>query len=123
MAVNQITGEIVDDEIHDFSNEIAKVEVNALITDEVVEMMENYMIAKATYDNWVAAHDQQIMEIMKASGTKTIKTKYVTITYVSPTTRKSLDSKKLKEEHPDLYDEFLKESPVKESLRIKMRED
>lgn len=122
MAVNKITGEIVDDDISKFTNEIANLEVNALITDDVLDMMERYSIAKAAYDSWIDAHDQQIMDIMKASGTKSIKTEYVTITYVAPTVRKSLDSKKLKEDCPDIYDKYLKESPVKESLRIKMKE-
>lgn len=123
MAINKITGEIVDDEENQFATDIAKVEINALISDEVYDIIEQYMIAKAQYDNWVAQHDQAIMDIMKSAGVKTIKTDYITLSYVSPSVRKTLDSKRLKEEHPDIYEEYLKESSVKESLRIKMRED
>lgn len=123
MVINTITGELVDEETNRFTNEIAKVEVNALLTDEVYDMIEQYMIAKATYDNWVAQHDEAIMNIMKSAGVKTLKTDYITLSYVSPSVRKTLDAKRLKEEHPDIYEEYLKETEVKESLRIKLRED
>ena len=45
----------------------------------------------------------------------------VLITRVAATTREALDSKALKESHPDIYAQFLKTSPVKESLKITVR--
>ena len=38
-------------------------------------------------------------------------------TYVGPSKRKSVDTKKLKEEHPDIYAKCLKTSQVKSSIR------
>lgn len=122
MAINKITGEIVDNDTNELMNDIVKAEVGALITDDVVDMIEKYMMAKAAYDNWVAQHDDQIMNVMKEAGVKTIKTDYVTLSYVAPSVRKSVDTKKLKDEHPDIYEACLKETQVKESLRIKMKE-
>lgn len=40
------------------------------------------------------------------------------LTYVSPTTRNSIDSKKLKEEEPELVKKYTKISQVKASVRI-----
>ena len=123
MTINEITGEIMDDKEAEFRNELAEVEINALITDEFIDMMEQYEIAKANYDRWVAEHDKAIMNLLKESGTKTIKTPYVTITYVSPSVRQSVDTKKLKAVYREAYEDCLRETKVKESLRIKMRED
>jgi hypothetical protein len=40
------------------------------------------------------------------------------LTYVSPTTRSTIDSKKLKEEEPELVKKYTKVSNVKASVRI-----
>ena len=45
----------------------------------------------------------------------------VLIIRVAATTREALDGKALKESHPDIYAQFLKTSPVKESLKITVR--
>lgn len=44
----------------------------------------------------------------------------MTISYVAPTYRETFDSKKFKAENPDMYDEYVKFSPVKSSIRIKL---
>ena len=42
------------------------------------------------------------------------------ISYIAPTERETLDSKRLREEQPDIYDEYIKFTPVKSSIRIKL---
>ena len=42
----------------------------------------------------------------------------VKLTYVGPTTRTSIDTKKLKEEEPEIAKKFMKTSEVKASVRI-----
>lgn len=42
----------------------------------------------------------------------------ISFTYVAPSKRKSVDTKKLQEEEPEIYKKFLKESNVKSSIRI-----
>ena len=44
----------------------------------------------------------------------------MTITYIAPTYRETFDSKKFKVDNPDVYDEYVKMSPVKSSIRIKL---
>lgn len=46
----------------------------------------------------------------------------LSIAYVAGTVREQFDSKRLKAENPDLYDEYIKFSPVKSSIRIKVKE-
>lgn len=59
---------------------------------------------------------------MEARGILKIEdeTNGMTISYVAPTTRETFDSKKFKADNPDMYDEYVKLSPVKSSIRIKL---
>lgn len=41
-------------------------------------------------------------------------------TYVGPSKRKSVDTKKLKEEYPEIYKKLIKESDVASSIRTKI---
>lgn len=62
-----------------------------------------------------------LLELMKANGVKKFENEFIRLTYKEPTTRTSIDSKKLKEEMPDVFDKFKKESEVKESILIKIK--
>jgi len=62
-----------------------------------------------------------LLEIMKAHNVKKYEGDLIMLTYVAPSTRTSIDSKKLKEELPDIYEQFSKTSDVKESLRITIK--
>ena len=42
------------------------------------------------------------------------------ISYIAPTERETLDSKRLREEKPETYDEYINFTPVKSSIRIKV---
>lgn len=44
----------------------------------------------------------------------------LSFTYIEPTTRLAVDSTRLKKEQPEVYSAYLKESQVKESLRINL---
>lgn len=62
-----------------------------------------------------------ILEEMESKNILSIKTDDMTISYVAPSDRETFDSKKLREDKPDLYDEYVKISPVKSSIRIKLK--
>ncbi len=66
---------------------------------------------------------QVFMQKMKENNIKSFDLGEIKITYIEPTTRKSFDSKKFEAEHKELYGQYLKESPVKESLRITVRRE
>lgn len=56
---------------------------------------------------------------MEENDIKKIDTGDLVITRVLPTTRLSVDSTRLKKEKPDIYEQYLKESTIKGSIRIK----
>lgn len=62
-----------------------------------------------------------ILEEMETKGIIKLNTDVLSITYVAPTERESLDSKKLREELPDIYDTYINIKPVKSSIRIKLK--
>lgn len=63
-----------------------------------------------------------LMAEMEERGIIKIDTPELLITYVPETQRESFDSKTFRADFPELYDDYVKMSPVKPSLRIKVRE-
>lgn len=63
-----------------------------------------------------------IISLMRSHNVKKWEpTPNLAFTYIDPTTRTSIDSARLKKEQPEIYQAYLKESQVKESLRISIK--
>lgn len=65
--------------------------------------------------------NEAILKAMEAENILKIETDELTVSYIAPTDRESLDSKALRAELPDIYDAYVKMSPVKASIRIRVR--
>lgn len=65
---------------------------------------------------------EQLKSAMENVGLKKFENDYIAITYVDSTTKKTVDSAKLKEKYFDIYEECIKVSNVKSSIRIKIKE-
>ena len=63
--------------------------------------------------------NEVVLEYMRANGDKSYKTDNISITRVMETTKKTFDSKKFKEDYPELFEKYQKESVTKEHLLIK----
>lgn len=103
-------------------NELIKVENGnvALVEDAVrtiVEIENMIKGLKAKKDEYTAT----LLEAMEANDIKKFDNEKLTITYIAPSDRETFDSKKFKEEHQDLYDEYVSMSKVKSSIRIKVK--
>lgn len=118
--INKITGEILTEEEEKTNNMIANVEVNGIITEEVADMFEQFAIMQHRIENWEYENKSKIIEIMKATGTKSIHTDYLDLTYIAPSVSKIVDTEKMKAD--GIYENYLKDSNRKESLRIKYKE-
>ena len=62
-----------------------------------------------------------ILKEMEDKNVIKVDTPDIAITYVAETYKETFDSKLFKEQNPDLYDAYVKISPVKASLRIKVK--
>lgn len=86
-------------------------------TNKIAELERTITELKKIQDDVKKA----IIEEMEQKGVVKLDNDVVTITYIAPTDRETFDSKKFKEEQPDMYDEYVKISPVKASVRIKVK--
>ena len=55
---------------------------------------------------------------MEKNGVKTVDRNKLKITYVAPSTRVSVDSKKLQEKEPEIYKKYVKTTTVAGSIKI-----
>ena len=65
---------------------------------------------------------EMLIAKMEETGVKSIDNDYFKITYVAPSQRETIDSARLKREHPDLAVEYTKTSLVKASVRITLKD-
>ena len=65
---------------------------------------------------------EQIKNSMEQNNIKKYENDFIAITYVAPTTKVVVDSKKLKENYIDIYNECSKTSNVKSSIRISIKD-
>lgn len=64
---------------------------------------------------------QALLEEMRSRGIVKLETDDLTIAYIAPTDRESFDSKRFRAENPNLYDEYVTFTRVKDSIRIKLK--
>ena len=103
---------------------------------ELIKIENGISLLDADTSNKIAEFERQIKLIkeaedalkeaikaeMEAKGILKVQDEIngMTITYIAPTFRETFDSKKFKADKPDMYDEYVKFSPVKSSIRIKL---
>ena len=62
-----------------------------------------------------------ILKEMEAKGIIKIETDSILINYIAPYDREKFDSKRFRSDHSDLYDEYVSMSPVKASVKVKVK--
>ncbi len=103
---------------------------NLITLDNGLALLEpTISMAIATYERKLkelkTAEDdlkKMILAEMESKSIIKIDTPELTISYIAPTDRESFDSKTFKKDHADLYDDYVKMTPVKSSIRIKVKE-
>lgn len=64
---------------------------------------------------------ETILNEMKAQNIIKLDTPELSISYIAESFREQFDSKRFKEQNQDLYDEYVNMTPVKASIRIKVK--
>ena len=102
--------------------ELIKRENNLSILDaETAQKIADFEKAVKEIKEKEDALKKAILEEMEQKGVLKLETDELLLSYVAGTTRETLDSKTLREELPDIYDTYVKISPVKPSIRIKLK--
>lgn len=89
----------------DVSNKIAEFERQIKLIEEAEKTLKEAIKAEMEAKGILKVEDE---------------TNGMIISYIAPSHREQFDSKKFKAEKPDLYDEYVKLTPVKSSIRIKL---
>lgn len=120
MFVDNETGEVIEE------NNLPelKKELSVIVTDDILEKLEQVAILQRELGYWKRSQTEQIKELMKKHGIKSFKNDYISITYKAPSTRKMLDKKAIETLLDVSLDDdiFYKTTDVKESLSIKFKE-
>lgn len=101
-------------------NEIIKFENGQLIQPaiELIKFKEREMKKlKEEYDQLKA----DLLKAMEQNEVLKFENDEISINYIEAREDERFDSKLLKETSPDLYDQFVKFTPVKASIRIKVK--
>ena len=103
-------------------NELIRIRDGAVLLDpntsrEIAEFERRMKEIKEAEDKL----KQDILAEMEEKNILKIDTSDVTISYIASTDRETFDSKAFRTDHADLYDEYVKLSPVKASVRIKVK--
>lgn len=62
-----------------------------------------------------------LVKAMEAYGVKAFETDLIKLVYVAPTTRSTIDSARLKKDHPELAEQYTKTSDVAASVRVTLK--
>lgn len=68
-----------------------------------------------------SAIQAEVLQKMSDNGDKSFDTGDILFTVVAPSVRETFDSKKFKAEHKDMFDQYIKKSQTKESLKLTFR--
>ena len=91
--------------------------LNADISKQIAEFEKTIKEIKEKEDSL----KQAILNEMESKGIVKIDTDDLTINYIASADRETFDSKTFREDHADLYDEYIKFTLVKSSIRIKLK--
>lgn len=96
------------------------------VNKKISEMIADSLREKERLEKRDAAIREQIEIAMRNRVEAGMDKKYeddvIAVTYIAPTRRAGIDTKKLKEEKPDIYKKYEKFSKIKEQVRIKVKE-
>jgi hypothetical protein len=108
--------------------EIYKQEV--VVTDDTLAMlvqlkyeMDELDTQKKEIENRSNLIIETVKGLMRDKGIKCFENDLIKLTYVAPTTRETIDTKKLKADLPEIAAKYIKTSEIKDSVRITWRKE
>lgn len=103
--------------------ELEKTEVIALDQQvpDVIKAISDITVQKKALEEQEKVMREKLQAAMEQFGVKSFDNEFIRVTYIAPTTRTSLDSTKLKKEHPEIAQAYQKVSNVKASVKIEVK--
>lgn len=94
--------------------------MNSAVPD-VLKAITDITLQKKKLDEQEKLMKKKLQEAMEQHGIKSFENADVKFLYVAPTTRTTIDSAKLKKDHPDIAEQYSKTSNVSASVRITVK--
>lgn len=102
-------------------NELVKYENNEIIiSEEFRSKLINFEQLKKEIEYQEKVLKAELVELMPQIGKERIILDGICIQYKKGYTKKTFDGKRFQNDHPETYDEYLKESNVDPSIMIKI---
>lgn len=93
-----------------------------VVESELLARLADLQLSKKAIEDEETELKAQLLEAMRVQGIDKHETEALKISYIPPSTRETFDSKKLKAEMPEIAAKYTKESKVKDSVRITLKE-
>ena len=103
--------EVVTDELTQFESAVP----------DTIQKITTIIQMKKDLDEQEKQLKQKLVEAMEKYKVKSFEYDYIKMTYVAPTTRSTIDSTRLKKDHPDIVEQYSKTSNVSASVRVTVK--
>lgn len=87
----------------------------------VIKSISDIVTAKKALEDQEKTMKEKLQQAMEQYGVKSFDAGVVKMTYIEASTRNSIDSAKLKKNHPDIAAECVKSSPVKAYVKVEVK--
>lgn len=105
--------------------ELEQVETDVVTLDQkvpqAIKAMTDLLTQQKELDKQIADMREVIKAAMEQYGVKSFENEHVKMTYIAPTERKSIDTTRLKKEHPEIAEAYQKVSQVKSTVKIEVK--
>lgn len=103
--------EVVNDELAQFESAVP----------DAIQQITNLIQTKKELEEQEKQLKQKLVEAMESYGVKSFENDQIKMTYVASTTRSTIDSTRLKKDHPDIAEQYSKTSSVSASVRVTVK--
>ncbi len=102
-------------------NNVAKIKDGKfLIENDFALKLKQYFTLQEAIDLALKEVKQMALDYLEETGEKSVEANGIKFEYRAGTTRTSLDTKRMKEELPDVYEEYSKTSNVSSTVVVKL---
>ena len=88
---------------------------------EAIQKLTQLVVMKRQMEEQEKLLKEELLKAMETYGVKSFENEQIKLMYVAPTSRTTIDSTKLKKDHPDIAKEYTKTSAVSASVRITVK--
>lgn len=103
--------EVVTDELVQFESAVP----------DTIKKITTLVLMKKQLDEQEKQLKQKLVEAMEMYGVKSFENDQIKVTYVAPTSKTSIDSAKLKKDHPDIVAQYSKTSAVSSYVKVAVK--